>query len=100
MQACSVSPPPPGALGADSLGLALEAGKADAVDVDAVAVSVLAVPPLDSMMAAGAGDSGAMLAGWGAGVPMADGGSAPEGIAVLGVVAEAAAAAAAADAWD
>ena len=42
MQACRVSPPPPGVLGADSLGLALEAA-ADAVR------SVRAGPPLDSI---------------------------------------------------
>jgi hypothetical protein len=42
MQACSVSPPPPGVLGVDSLGLALEAA-------DDAARSVRAGPPLDSM---------------------------------------------------
>ena len=60
MQASSVSPPPPGALGANSLGLALEVVEDEAADEAAVAVSVPAGPPLDSMTAAGAGDSGAM----------------------------------------
>ena len=44
MQACSVSPPPPGVLGADSLGLAL--GAAD----DAVRSVLTGPPPLESMI--------------------------------------------------
>ena len=53
MQACSVSPPPPGVLGADSLGLVLEAAD------DAVR-SVRAGPPLDSMTCPGPADKGGM----------------------------------------
>ena len=90
MQACRVSPPPPGTLGADSLGLALEAAD------DAVR-SVRAGPPLDSIVWAGGGDNGAMAVVWGAGVAMAEGGGAVVGIDVGWV---AAAAAAAAAAWD
>ena len=44
MQACSVSPPPPGVLGADSLGLALEAAD------DAVRSVLTGPPPLESMI--------------------------------------------------
>jgi len=90
MQACRVSPPPPGALGADWLGLALEA-------VDAAVRSVRAGPPLDSIVWAGVGDNGAIAVVWGAGVAMAEGGDAVVGMDVVWV---AAAAAAAAAAWD
>jgi hypothetical protein len=89
MQACRVSPPPPGTLGADSLGLALEAAD------DAVR-SVRAGPPLDSIVWAGGGDNGATAGVCGAGVAMADGGNAAVGIDVFWV----AAAAAAAAVWD
>ena len=86
MQACSVSPPPPGVLGADSLGLAL-----DAAD-DAVR-SVRAGPPLDSVIWPGTADKGAMAGVWVAGAAMAEGGSELAGIGALWVVAAAAAAA-------
>jgi hypothetical protein len=87
MQACSVSPPPPGVLGADSLGLALEAAD------DAVR-SVRAGPPLDSIVWAGGGDSGATAVACGAGAAMAEGGSELAEMGALWVVAAAAAA------WD
>jgi hypothetical protein len=90
MQACRVSPPPPGTLGADSLGLALET-------TDDAVRSVRAGPPLDSIVWAGVGDNGAMVVVWGAGVPMADCGSTVVGIDVAWV---AAAAAEVAAAWD
>ena len=50
MHACSVSPPPPGALAADSLALALEAVEEAVIVDDAVVVTVLAEPPLESMI--------------------------------------------------
>jgi hypothetical protein len=87
MQACRVSPPPPGALGADSLGLALEA-------VDDAVRSVRAGPPLDSIVWAGDGDKGAMVGAWAAGAATIEGGGAVVGIDVLWVAAAAAAAAA------
>jgi hypothetical protein len=93
MQACRVSPPPPGTLGADSLGLALAAA-ADAVR------SVRAGPPLDSIVWAGGGDNGATAGVCGAGVAMADGGNAAVGMDVFWVAAAAAAADAAAAVWD
>jgi hypothetical protein len=46
MQACTVSPPPPGALGADWLGLIPEVVEEAAVDEDVV----VALPPLESMI--------------------------------------------------
>jgi hypothetical protein len=44
MQACRVSPPPPGTLGVDSLGLALDAA------ADAVRSVRTGPPPLESMI--------------------------------------------------
>jgi len=75
-------------LGADSLGLVLEA-------VDEA--TVRAEPPLDSTVRAGDGDKGAMVGAWAAGAATTEGGGAVVGIDVLWV---AAAAAAAAAAWD
>lgn len=72
MHAASVSPPPPGALGADSLGLGPDV--ADVVEEDVVDVTV--PPPLESMIWAGVGDSGAMAASSGIGAAMAEGGRA------------------------
>ena len=106
MHASSVSPPPPGALGANSLGLAVEVvdEKPEVVEEDVeldVVVFTPDEPPLDSISAAGAGESGAIAVAWGAGVPMAEGGSEVVGIVVLwGTVAAAAAAAAAVWDWD
>lgn len=91
MQACSVSPPPPGVLGADSLGLALEAAD------DAVRSVLTGPPPLESMIWAGPADNGAMAGAWAAGAAMTEGGSELAGAGALWVVAAAAAAAAA---WD
>jgi hypothetical protein len=85
MQAASVSPPPPAVLGADSLGLELEA-------FGEVTVSVRAVPPLDAMVEAGGGDKGATAEVWGAGAAMADGGNASlETVGVAGAETTAAA---------
>ncbi len=75
-------------LGADLLGLALEA-------VDEGIVLVVSVPPLDSIDWAGGGDRGAIAGIWGMGAAMADEGSGASGTGVLWVAAATAAAAAA-----
>lgn len=96
MQACSVSPPPPGVLGADSLGLALDAvGEATvpAADVPVVDAPGAELPPLDSMSWAGGGERGATAGCWEAGCAMAEGGSGVSGMDVVWVAAAAAAAA-------
>jgi hypothetical protein len=112
MQPAKVSTPPPGVLGADSLGLALVDVTVDPAaplppppgnvavtpTPGAVVVSppgvlvvvvvppgvVTVVPPLPRKVEVVGGDSGAMGATCGAGVPMADGGSPPGVVVVLG----------------
>jgi hypothetical protein len=91
MQASMVSPPPPAVLGEDSLGLVL-------VAVGEVTVSVRAVPPLEAIVEAGGGDSGATAVVWGIAVPIAERGSVPAdtlgaggGVAVAAAMALAAA---------
>ena len=98
MQAWMPGAPPPGALGADSLALAPVAradppppGKVGVVPIPGAGVVrpsggvgvtvtppgvVTVVPPLPRNVEVVGGDKGATGATWGAGVPMADGGSA------------------------
>ena len=76
MHAAIVSPPP-GVLGADSLGLALVADDEGTVSVRT------GLPPLDSMISPGPGDRGAMAGACTAGAARADGGNAVAGLIVL-----------------
>jgi hypothetical protein len=114
MQSWNVSPPPPGVLGADRLGLTLVApigaivagepppplpGKVAVTPAPGVVVVsplgvvvvivvppgvVVVIPPLPRKVEVVGGDSGAMGATCGAGVPIADGGSAPGVVVGLG----------------
>ena len=78
MQSLRPFPPPPGALGAASAGLALEEDKA--------AVSVLAEPPEVRVVVVVAGDSGAMADACGAGAPIIAAGVAAGGAGGTGMV--------------
>src|SRR5436190_24233309 len=67
MQSASDLPPPPGALGADSLGLTGEEGPGDSARLGCT------TPPVENCVGS-CGDSGAMGASSGVGAAMADGG--------------------------
>jgi hypothetical protein len=67
MQSAKVLPPPPGALGADWLGLPDEAPGDRAKLLGPV------VPPVENCVGS-CGESGAIAGAWGAGEPTADGG--------------------------
>jgi len=92
MQSASDLPPPPGALGADSLGLTGEEGPGDSARLGCT------TPPVENCVGS-CGDSGAMGASSGVGAAIADGGRGPcgggVGIAPVPEFARAAAAAAA-----